>query len=108
MKTVLDLESIKLFVKEAIKDAELENKVSRVFIFGSYARGEATEESDIDIRIEHQNHFDLFDLSELSHLLEEKTGKHIDIATQPTSKMDPEFYNSIKKDEICIYKRIDK
>ena len=68
-------------------------------------KSEETDDSDIDLRIEHMNDFDLFDLSEMSYLLKLKTGKSVDIATQETSKMDPAFYNSIKQDEICLYER---
>lgn len=99
----LDIAKIKRILEEVIHEAKLEEKISKVYLFGSYSRGEETNESDIDIRVEHMNHFDLFDLSEMSYLLKQKTGKEIDIATQETSKMDPSFYESIRKDEICIY-----
>lgn len=102
---VLDIAKIKKLVEESIIEAELKDKIKKVYLFGSYSRGEETEESDIDLRIEYDNHFNLFDLSELSYLLRQKTGKKVDVATQKPSQMDPEFYNSIKKDEICIYER---
>ena len=96
---------LKQLLEDVIKEAKLEGKVKKAYLFGSYSRGEETEESDIDFRIEHTDDFDLFDLSEMSYLLKQKTGKNIDIATLATSKMDPEFYASIKKDEICLYDR---
>ena len=104
-KPPLDIIKIKHSIEEVIMEANLQNKISRVYLFGSYSRGEANEDSDIDLRIEHINNFDLFDLSEMSYLLKQKTGKSVDIATQETSKMDPDFYSSIKKDEICLYER---
>ena len=104
-KPSLDIIKIKRSIEEVIIEANLENKIDKVYLFGSYSRGEENEDSDIDLRVEHINNFDLFDLSEMSYLLKQKTGKSIDIATQETSKMDPDFYNSIKKDEICLYER---
>ncbi len=104
-KPSLDIIKIKRSIEEVIMEANLENKIDKVYLFGSYSRGEENEDSDIDLRVEHINNFDLFDLSEMSYLLKQKTGKSIDIATQETSKMDPDFYNSIKKDEICLYER---
>ena len=101
----LTIAQIKHLLEESINEAKLNNKIKKAYIFGSYSRGEETKKSDIDIRIEHMNDFDLFDLGQLSYLLEKKTGKDVDIATQSPSKMDPVFYNSIKKDEICIYER---
>ncbi len=102
---LLDIAKIKKLLEESIVEAELKDKIKKAYLFGSYSRGEETEESDIDLRIEYDNSFNLFDLSELSYLLRQKTGKKVDIATQKPSQMDPEFYNSIKKDEICIYER---
>ena len=104
-RSKIDIAGIKRALEEVIEEAKLEDKVEKVYLFGSYSRGEETNESDIDIRVEHKNHFDLFDLSEMSYLLKQKTGKDIDIATQETSKMDTDFYNSIRKDEICIYEQ---
>lgn len=101
----LTIVRIKQLLEEVVREANLEDKIEKAYLFGSYSRGEETSESDIDLRIEHSNRFNLFDLSELSFLLKQKSGKKVDIATQEASKMDPEFYNSIKKDEICIYER---
>lgn len=101
----ISVSQIKRLLEEVIKEANLEGKIKKAYLFGSYSRGEETEESDIDFRIEHTDDFDLFDLSEMSYLLKQKTGKNIDIATLATSKMDPDFYASIKKDEICLYER---
>ena len=101
----LTIARIKRLLEETISEANLENKIKKVYLFGSYSRGEETKNSDIDLRIEHMNDFDLIDLGELSYLFEKKTGKNVDVATQSPSKMDPAFYNTIKKDEICIYER---
>ena len=101
----LTISKIKQFLEEAIKEANLENKINKVYLFGSYSRGEETEDSDVDIRVEYGERFNLFDLSELSFLLRQKTGKKVDIATQGPTEMDPDFYNNIRKDEICIYER---
>ena len=101
----LTVVKLKQLLVDVIKEAKLENKIDKVYLFGSYSRGEETEESDIDFRIEQTDDFDLFDLSEMSFLLKQKTGKNIDIATLAVSKMDPDFYASIKKDEICLYER---
>ena len=101
----LTIAKIKQLLEETINEANLENKIKKVYLFGSYSRGEETDNSDIDLRIEFDNRFNLFDLSEMSYLLKQKSGKKVDIATQEPAEMDPAFYNSIKKDEICIYER---
>jgi predicted nucleotidyltransferase len=58
------------------------NKVKSIFIFGSYATGEAHEESDIDLLVEFQGNSDLLDIVGLKLDLEEWLGKKVDIVTR--------------------------
>jgi hypothetical protein len=62
-------------------DLTLRYKVRTIGVFGSYARKEARAESDVDILVEFKEGADLFDLIELSQYLEEKIGRHVDLAT---------------------------
>jgi len=62
-------------------DLTLRYKVRTIGVFGSYARKEARAESDVDILVEFREGADLFDLIELSQYLEEKIGRHVDLAT---------------------------
>lgn len=70
-------------------------------MFGSYARGEETSLSDVDIRLEVNDNFTLFDLTEIAYNLEEKLNKKVDIIT--SENLDELLYEEIKKEEICIY-----
>jgi len=45
----IDLKAIKLAAKSLADDARQELPVDRVFLFGSYAKGTATELSDVDV-----------------------------------------------------------
>ncbi len=56
-------------------------KVRRIGVFGSYARKEARQDSDVDILVDFDSGADLFDLVDLSLYLEEKIGKKVDLAT---------------------------
>ena len=62
--------------------------VQRVFLFGSYARGEATSSSDLD-------------LGGLYSDLEESFGKELDLLT--TGSLEPKFLNHIANEEILVY-----
>ena len=53
--------------------------VDRIFLFGSYARGQATENSDVDLRIDKGNVKGLFTLGALYSDLEERLGKKLNI-----------------------------
>lgn len=55
--------------------------VTRSSLFGSYARGESKEDSDVDILVDLPRGKSLFDLVELQMKLEEALGKKIDVVT---------------------------
>ncbi|MCA6362547.1 MAG: nucleotidyltransferase domain-containing protein [Bacteroidetes bacterium] len=54
---------------------------SMIGLFGSYARGEEREDSDIDLLIDIRMPITLFDLIKLEEELSKKTGKRFDIVT---------------------------
>ena len=55
-----------------------ENGVLRAILFGSYARGEATEESDIDIVAHVNEDMDILDFAEISGFIEDLLNKKVD------------------------------
>ena len=55
--------------------------VVRAAIFGSFARGEMKEGSDIDILVEFKGEKSLLDLVGLKIELEERLGKKVDVLT---------------------------
>lgn len=58
-----------------------QNNVVKASVFGSYARGEETKKSDIDMMIKYKGKMSLLDLIGLEQELEEKTGIKFDITT---------------------------
>jgi len=58
-----------------------QHDVSRASYFGSYARGEATEKSAIDLLIEFEGTKSLFDLVDLQDHLESQLHKKFDLIT---------------------------
>jgi uncharacterized protein len=78
------------------------NNVVRAGIFGSYARGDATKKSDIDVLIKIKNgkKFSLFDLVGMEMEMEEKLGKKVDLLTY--SGLSPYLKKYILEDEIRI------
>ena len=75
--------------------------IERIYLFGSYARGEAKEESDIDLRVDTGKLRGLFALGGLYADLEERLGKKLDLLT--TRSLDSRFLDRIAKEEIQIY-----
>ena len=79
--------------------------VDRIFIFGSYARGKADENSDIDLCIEAVAIKGLFALSGLYADLEEALEKELDMITVKSLKYndDDSFKNNLEKERVLIY-----
>ena len=77
--------------------------VQRVFLFGSYARGEATKNSDVDLRVDKGNLRGMFALGALYSDLEDSLGKDLDLLT--TGSLDQRFLDQIAGEEIVLYDR---
>jgi len=56
-----------------------------VFLFGSFARGFGTDESDVDVAIMFKKVPDFFGLSDLKDQLSRRAGKEVDILTLNTA-----------------------
>ena len=83
--------------------------VEKVYLFGSYARGEATEKSDIDLRVTASNIHSLFVLGGLYSDLEEALNKSLDLVTTESlinvanKRFSEKFYENIKTEEKLLY-----
>ena len=78
--------------------------VFRAFIFGSYSRGDATTDSDVDILVEldYSQHIGLSFVS-MKFDLEEKLHKKIDLV--PSDSVSKHLLPFIEKDKRLIYER---
>ena len=74
--------------------------VAAMYLFGSYARGDMTNGSDIDLRID-KGSIRGFQLAGLLLDLEDSLGVPVDLV--PTTSLDPRFLDSIRKDEVLLY-----
>ncbi|MCH5319305.1 MAG: nucleotidyltransferase domain-containing protein [Paramuribaculum sp.] len=80
--------------------------VEKAWLFGSYARGEETTESDIDILISipEGKNFSLLKHAEMMVELEDLVSRQVDIVR--TGTIYPEIASKIEKDKILIYERV--
>ena len=74
--------------------------VKRVYLFGSFARGDMTDSSDIDPRID-KGSIKGFQLAGLLLDLEDSLGRPVDLV--PTTSLDQRFLDSIHDDEVLLY-----
>lgn len=104
---VLTLEEI----GERFADIAKKYKIPALYVFGSYARGEATEESDIDIVYDRTGSTirGLFDLGGFYLDLMDAVGKSVDIVSlqqlNPAHMPDinEEFAKTVKREMRQIY-----
>ena len=83
--------------------------VSKANLFGYYARGEADENSDIDLRIDRGKVKSMFGLGALYEELSQALKKPVDLVTtealyhSANQTRTKRFYTGIRKDERLIY-----
>lgn len=93
MRTLSEIQSI---VTQLAKQYGAE----RLYLFGSYARGDMTNSSDIDLRIDKGN-IRGFQLGGLLLDLEASLGVPVNLV--PTPSLDKRFLDAIRDDEILLY-----
>lgn len=92
------VENIKKLVNPLLKKYSAKGAI----LFGSYARGEATEESDIDIMILGGKNFDPTDVFCIADELYDLSGKDVDVYEEREIDKSSEFYKNILKDGIRL------
>ncbi len=90
------------FIKETVTNAAKANNIGRVYLFGSYARNEANENSDVDLRVEDIGK-GFFTIGGFYADLEDAFGK-VDILTVKTGEYS-EFWENIRREEILLYEK---
>ena len=100
---MLSIEEIRKKISPLCK----EYKIKSAYLFGSYARGEADEKSDIDIRIEKGDEKKLKSLLQVSGFrcrLEDILQKNVDLITiLPVEPLYDIFRKKILQEEILLY-----
>jgi len=99
-KKIYSIEDIKRVIHS--HEAALQDKYKTVkfYLFGSYARGEQTSDSDIDLLVEFSEPIGLFGFVDLEEYLEELFGKDIDLGTPKGLK--PYIKDKILKEAVVL------
>lgn len=79
--------------------------VLKAWLFGSFARGEETEDSDLDILVEYDKNarISLLTISHMMGELEKSTGRRIDLIEDGC--LLPFAVESANRDKVLIYER---
>lgn len=101
-------------IREIVTPIAKKHSLKAVYLFGSYARGEATAESDVDVLIDRAGSTikSLFDLGALYNDLTQSIGKSVDIVTldaleqSPANRSSKIFSTIVKKEARAIYEAV--
>ena len=77
--------------------------VLRGYVFGSYSRGEANEESDIDLFVEPSEGFKSYEVCGILSRAMKLSGKSVDCYSRLDFDDDALTYKTILKDRVLIY-----
>lgn len=98
-------------LKQRITPIAQKYDLRAVYLFGSYARNEATDQSDVDILIDRAGSKikGMFDMGALYEELSASVGKQIDLVTmqtleqQSTRQRTPLFVSNVESERVIIY-----
>ena len=91
-------------INEVVRIVAPQYEIDQVYLFGSYARGDATEDSDVDFRVVGGDIPTLYELGGLYEDLIESLGRRVDIVM--SDNMSGTFYDLIKDEEVLVYANV--
>lgn len=95
---VFTLKDIVRLVKPIVK----KYGVKEIYLFGSYARGEADGDSDLDFLVFGGENFKLTMIFALAEELREVLKKDVDVFEINEINTDSDFYNTIMKERLLV------
>jgi predicted nucleotidyltransferase len=103
----LSIDSIRLMILPVV----LKYGIERATLFGSYARGEAKEDSDVDFLIECNGIDTMTEYLSLTDDLKTAIGKNVDIVMYDALQTDrsraaKRLRQNIEKDKVIVYEKI--
>ena len=96
-------------IKKLTEPVFKEYGVEKAYVFGSYARGDYNENSDIDIIIVAKNIRSLLIIGAILEALKQALQKEVDLIEEECFEennmedWEQEFYDNIKKERVMIY-----
>jgi predicted nucleotidyltransferase len=87
-------------LKDRKPDLQKRYPISELGLFGSYARGDFNEQSDIDILVDFNGRIDGFDYIRLAHELEDAFNYKIDMVSRKGIK--PKYLPFVEKNLIHV------
>ena len=90
-------------IQSAFADVLKGRNVKEAYLFGSYARGDQTPDSDVDVRLLCGAGMTYGELYDIQLALQNRLGVEVDVVSTKPQHMRRGFYESIKDDEVLLY-----
>lgn len=87
-------------IKAIVSELAQKYGAQRIYLFGSYARGDVGEQSDIDLRIDKGS---IRGMALAALLVDLEDALKIPVDLIPTGSLDTRFLSSIKDEEVLLY-----
>ena len=94
-----ELATIKQIIKELQPELEKKFHVSSIGVFGSVARNDSSENSDVDIIVDFSQPIGI-EFIDLADLLEEKFHEQVDLVSKKGIK--PQYFSSIENEIVYV------
>lgn len=90
-------------LKDIITPIAKQYGVESISLFGSYSKGNPTDQSDVDLKVEKGRLKSLFQLCGFRLAVEDALHLPVDLIT--TEASDPDFLDMIARDEVLLYRK---
>ena len=97
---ILSTDQIRARLASLLPELREQYSVRTLSIFGSYARGEQTAESDLDLLVEFEKTPGLLAFVNMQHRLEDHLGVRVDLATRPM--IGPRLQSRVQADLVAV------
>lgn len=95
--------NLKERVSAAVALAAPSYNISRVYLFGSVARGDDNAQSDVDLCVESDGRFSLFDAGAFGQGLQTALGRSVDLVSETSCRSHVK--GNMLKERVLIYER---
>lgn len=97
------MESIRTLDRQKLVQIAKQHGIVYLALFGSYARGEASSDSDIDLYVRFEHQIGLFDMLSVKYIIEDNFERNVDLIAEGLVEPYEFVRRGMDKDRIVLY-----
>lgn len=95
-----NFETLRVRLRELLPELKARYGVSALWAFGSYPRGQANLQSDLDLLVEFEGRMGLFKFIEMEHFIGDQLGLRVDLVQR--SALHPAIKASVEAEKVAV------